>query len=364
VDERVFNPQRVDEDGFVSLFNGKNLDGWVPVNVAPSTFTVVDGMLHCDGRPTGELRTERMYQNFVLEVEWRHMVPGGNAGIFVWADDITSRGVPFHRSVEVQVLDHAYGNTRSHTTHGDIFPIHGARMTPINGRGGSRAFPTEERSNPSPQWNHYRITCDDGAIALEVNGAQVTRGHSASPSKGYICIESEGGVVDYRNLRIRELPHTPVDEQDVAVRDRGWQTLYTGVDLCGFEASPEAAAAWQVRDWILASPGEGEEADRTLVTEESFGDHGFLLDFRSSQPDGEPTHLWLRGVEAGSVSLAPAGKGWKRLEGELIGDRLTLRLDGEVLLADQALVGLPPSGPLVIRPGGPVELANLFVREL
>ena len=40
------------------------------------------------------------------------MVPGGNAGVFVWADDITSRGVPFHRGIEVQVLENAYGNTR------------------------------------------------------------------------------------------------------------------------------------------------------------------------------------------------------------------------------------------------------------
>ncbi|MDP6739553.1 MAG: DUF1080 domain-containing protein, partial [Planctomycetota bacterium] len=125
-------------DGFRSLFNGRDLTGWRPVNTAPSTWTVVDGMLHCDGKPTGELRTTEMFQNFIFEVEWRHLVSGGNAGIFVWADDITARGVPFHRSVEVQVLDHGYGNTNSHTTHGDIFPIHGARMIPVNGRGGSR----------------------------------------------------------------------------------------------------------------------------------------------------------------------------------------------------------------------------------
>ncbi|HIL36390.1 MAG TPA: DUF1080 domain-containing protein, partial [Planctomycetes bacterium] len=143
---------------FRPLFNGVNLDGWVPVNTAPSTWIVRDGLLHCTGKPIGELRTDRMYQNFVLELEWRHLDPGGNAGVFVWADDITAVGVPFHRSVEVQVLDHAYGNTRSHTTHGDIFPIHGAVMTPVNGRGGSRAFPTELHSKPSPEWNHYSIT--------------------------------------------------------------------------------------------------------------------------------------------------------------------------------------------------------------
>ena len=188
-------------------------------------------MIICSGKPIGELRTDRMYQNFIMEVEWRHMKPRGNAGIFVWADDITARGQPFHRSVEVQVLENAYGNTRGYTTHGDIFPIHGAKMTPVNGRGGSRAFPTEFRSKPSPEWNHYRIVCDDGEISLAVNGKVVTRGKEASPRKGYICLESEGGIVHYRNLRIKELPATPLEPGQVAIANRGYRCLYNGVDF-------------------------------------------------------------------------------------------------------------------------------------
>lgn len=52
-----------------SLFNGRDLDGWVVVNGAPSTWTVRDGVLVCDGKPTGVLRTERRYENYVLELE-------------------------------------------------------------------------------------------------------------------------------------------------------------------------------------------------------------------------------------------------------------------------------------------------------
>lgn len=66
------------EDGFRPLFNGRDLAGWVNVNTAPSTWSVTDeGWLRCTGRPTGELRTERMFQNFELEVTWRHLVPEG-----------------------------------------------------------------------------------------------------------------------------------------------------------------------------------------------------------------------------------------------------------------------------------------------
>ena len=106
-----------DDEGFRPLFNGKDLTGWVLVNTPPETWSVKDGMLVCTGKPVGEMRTDRMYQNFVMEVEWRHMVPKGNAGIFVWADDITSKGVPFHRGIEVQVLENEYGQSPHHTTH-------------------------------------------------------------------------------------------------------------------------------------------------------------------------------------------------------------------------------------------------------
>ncbi|MFN7545474.1 MAG: DUF1080 domain-containing protein [Acidobacteriota bacterium] len=71
------------EPRFKPLFNGRDLRGWVNVNCAPETFTVRDGMIHCDGIPTGALRTQRQYENFVLELEWRHLKPGGNAGVFV-----------------------------------------------------------------------------------------------------------------------------------------------------------------------------------------------------------------------------------------------------------------------------------------
>ena len=349
---------RPDTEGFVALFNGQDLSGWTLVNTAPSTWTVVDGLLHCSGKPTGQLRTERMYQNFVLELEWRHLVPGGNAGIFLWADDITAKGVPFQRSIEVQVLDHAYGNTNSHTTHGDIFPIHGARMTPINGRGGSRAFPTESRSNPSPEWNHYRVTCQAGAISLEVNGKLVTQGTACSPSQGYICLESEGGQVDYRNIRLRELPATPIDAADSATAARGFETLYNGLDLTGFRVK----GAWQTRDWVLSHTGD---STGSLTTEASYTDFAFVLDVRRKEHTG-PARLLLRGHPAGAIDFGTQdtwGQGWHRLEGMLKGDSLVLTLDGKPL-ASPMQAELPVSGPLHIEASGSLDLANYYIVSL
>ena len=356
------------EDGFRPLFNGKDLTGWVPVNTAPSTWSVSDGMLVCSGKPIGELRTERMYQNFIMEVEWRHMKPRGNAGIFVWADDITARGQPFHRSVEVQVLENAYGNSGGHTVHGDIFPIHGATMTPLNGRGGSRAFPTEFRSKPSPEWNHYRIVCDDGNISLAVNGKVVTRGKEASPRKGYICIESEGGVVHYRNMRIKELPTTPLTPGQVAIANRGYRCLYTGVDFSGWRA----AEGWQSRDWQFCFDGKSDAADKSLQTTESFGDFGFIFDVRVSG-ETEPCAFQLRGSGASSIMIEPSlykdalvlkGRNWNRFAGELRGDRLSLSLNGKPIFTGKKLDGVLANGPLKIVPSGLINFANVYVRDL
>lgn len=339
------------EEGFVPLFNGRDLEGWVVVNTAPSTWHFdADGRLVCSGKPIGEIRTERMYQNFILEIEWRHLVPKGNAGIFVWADDITAKGQPFIRGVEVQILENAYGQSKSYTTHGDIFPIHGAGMVPENGRGGSRAFPTEERSRPSPEWNHYRVECRDGEISLAVNGKVVTRGRGCVPRKGYLCLESEGGVVEYRNARIKELPDTPIDPAHVAIADRGYRCVYTGVDLSGWAA----AEGWQSRDWELVNAaGAG-----ALTTEERFrGDFRFVVDLKPGQDSARPG-LSVRGLR---VTLEP---GWiepgayHRIEGEVVGGVLSLAVDGKPVAE---IPGVPAEGPLGLLPDGPATWANPYV---
>ena len=209
-------PFAADEDGWTNLFNGKDLSNWVNVNCAPDTWTVAEGVIKCTGQPTGALRTTRMYENFIMEVEWRHMKSGGNAGIFIWASPNAAKGVPFLRSIEVQVLDHGYGNTASYTTHGDVFPIHGSTMVPFGRHNGMRSFPSENRSKPSPEWNHYLIDCRDGVIRLSVNGKEVSGGEKCNYRKGYLGLESEGSPTEWRLVRIKELPAGNAPKEETA----------------------------------------------------------------------------------------------------------------------------------------------------
>src|SRR5213076_927699 len=214
-------------------------------------FSVKDGLIVCTGVPTGVMRSEKMYENFIVELEWRHLRPGGNSGFFVWSDAITSKGVPFTRAVENQILDGKGGD--GFTTQGDVFPIHGATMTPGNpGKWKGRSYPVEERTKPSPEWNHYRIECNNGAISLAINGKVVTTGTDVSVRKGYLCLESEGGLIHFRNIRIKELPGTPdLDPKFIARADEGFKSLYTGLDLSGWTASEQGKLAWQPKDWTL-----------------------------------------------------------------------------------------------------------------
>jgi hypothetical protein len=272
------------QENWQPLFNGKDLSGWKIVNVAPTTFSVRDGMIVSTGKPTGTMRTERMYENFVMEVEWRHMQPMGNAGVFIWGDPITFPGQPFSRGIEVQVLDGR--NSEAYTSHGDIFPIWGATMMPDRphpSKNSQRCLPSEWRCKPSPEWNHYRITCNDGVIKLAVNGKEVSGGSMCKPRKGYICLESEGSECHFRNLKIAELPSTNPSPEETAEEYKGFVPLYTGLDLAGWRQVSGQEGHWQPKDWILHYDGKCEAAaarDKHLWTEKEYGDFEMIVDWR------------------------------------------------------------------------------------
>src|SRR5436190_10816902 len=134
-------PLHADEKdvGFVPMFNGKDLTGWVNVNGAPGTFYVKDNQIITTGKPTGFLRTEKQYENFIAEFDWMHVPPKqdavGNSGFFVWADPIPAVGTGYTRGIEVQVLvdlewrDKKSGGVTA-SSHGDLFSIWGAKCQP------------------------------------------------------------------------------------------------------------------------------------------------------------------------------------------------------------------------------------------
>ncbi len=408
------------DETFVPLFNGKDFEGWVNVNCAPETWTVRDGMIICTGIPTGVLRTEKQYENYILELEWRHINKGGNAGLFIHSDPITAMGQPFTRSIEIQIMD---GNA------GDMFSIHGATMTPDkpHPKGWVRALPAENRMNPTGQWNHYRVESRHGMATLAVNGKVVTRGYHVNPRKGYICLESEGSEVHFRNIRIRELPGSNPPADVTAQQDQGFRCLYNGLDLRGWKQTPGNEGHWRAKDWILDYDGKSEAQDKNLWTEKDFGNFILIVDWRLPDepkienvpvvlPDGSEatgaeskpltaavmdagdSGIYLRGSSKSQINIWnwPVGSGeiwgyrtdekmppevrrgatpilnadkppgqWNRFEITAIGDRVTVAVNGKTVIREARLPDLPARGPIALQHHGDhVQFANIYIKEL
>jgi len=198
---------------FRDLFNGKDLSGWVNVNTDADTWTVRDGLLVCSGQPIGVMRSERQYENFVLHVEWRHMEPGGNSGVFIWSNALPRESNRLPDGVEVQMLelDWVKLHARDGKTppiayvHGELFGVGGVTTEPDNPRG-TRSKSIENRALGRGLWNTYEVVAVDGVVKLSVNGKFVNGLSRSSQKKGYLCLESEGAEIHFRNIKIMELP--------------------------------------------------------------------------------------------------------------------------------------------------------------
>ncbi len=225
---------RAPSDGQGPGWRALTLADFVNVNGDADTWSEQDGVIRCTGKPLGGARTKHTLRNFELVTEWRHMTHGGNAGIFVWCPesaftDLPKGTLPRH-GIEVQVLDLGYEENwkKQHgarsdwfTSHGDVFPVGASSMRAFTPQieyteGGdtwtagspqsSRSFPTRRNTKPHGEWNHYYVRAVDGEVRLWINGEQLNGGTECKPSEGYLALESEGALVEYRNLRIRELP--------------------------------------------------------------------------------------------------------------------------------------------------------------
>jgi len=180
------------EDGFVPLFNGKNLDGWTVMG-DPAGFTVKDGMLHSESGKGGLwLRTNETYSDFTLRAEWR-ISKEGNSGIFIRCE---KEGYPWVTGNEIQISNEPRNN--QHCT--------GA----LYGR-----VAVDPRPDESPDvWHEFEIQCQGTRIKIFADNIPVidvdqkaVPAMSNMPLSGYIGLQDSHnptGWVDYRNVRIKK----------------------------------------------------------------------------------------------------------------------------------------------------------------
>ena len=410
---------------WVELFNGRDLTGWVNVNGAARSWHVRDGMIVCSGHPRGFLRTTKMYENYVLELEWRHAAAGGNSGLFVHADALPQVGAPYPKSIEAQLLD---------GDHGSLFGIRGASIVPVtnpNKKGNTAlAGPLEQRCRPAGQWNQYTLTCQDGTLDLAVNGRLVTQAKEASQVRGYICLQAEHSEVHFRHVRVRPLPTSRPPAERTAQADEGFVSLFDGLTFGGWDHKPGHREHWVAQDGVIDYDGQAESESRTdkdLWTRSAFGDFVLIADWRLPakptlkphpivRPNGDfvfdangqretvprldagDSGLYLRGSSKSQVNIwsqllgsgeingyrtdrrlpdairmaciptkrtdLPFGQ-WNRFVITMQGERLTIVLNGETVIDRAQLPAVPAAGPLGLQHhGDPVQFRNLFLRKL
>lgn len=185
------------DTGFVPLFDGKTLDGWVTTG---NWLVEPDGVIALHPRP-GEkgwqrydayLTTTRKYKDFILDLEFK-INAGGNSGVFLRVGDRTSQ---VDTGFEIQILDtHGLAKPGNHDCGGVI----------------GAAAPSKNMAKPAGEWNRYLITCQGNRLRVELNGEQIhdleldKSAIKNRPLEGYIGFQDEAKPVWYRNVRIKEL---------------------------------------------------------------------------------------------------------------------------------------------------------------
>jgi hypothetical protein len=172
------------------LFNGSDLEGWVPSSDAcKDTFGVKDGVITDTGNPAGYLRTTTDYTDYTLHLQLRH-VAAGNSGVLcrmVGPDKV------WPKSIECQGQSGAMG---------DIWNIDEVPMKVAadrtEGRHTTKLHPSNER--PIGQWNDYEITFDGGDLEIKVNNLVQNTATECDHVPGKICLQAEGSAKEFRNI--------------------------------------------------------------------------------------------------------------------------------------------------------------------
>lgn len=197
--------KQVQEAGFTTLFNGKNLDGWVGNK---QSYVVENGMIVVKpegGGSGGNLFTEGEYSNFNFRFEFQ-LTPGANNGLGIHAP---LEGDAAYVGKEIQILDNTaekYAKLQPYQYHGSVYGIIPAKR---------------EFLKPVGEWNTEEVIVQGSKIKVILNGTTIVDGDMLEASKngtidgkehpglqrtrGHIGFLGHGDVVRFRNIRIKEL---------------------------------------------------------------------------------------------------------------------------------------------------------------
>jgi hypothetical protein len=173
------------KQGFVSLFNGKDLTGWRFVGgksdgagEAPN-WVVNDGVIALMGGTEPQLANKREYGHFELRLQWRAVSEKYSGGICIRSN----------RNLETNEIGLLFGNEGGLINGGDAS---GARVVP-------------ELQGLFGKWNEWRIVARGDRVTLWCNGKKAWDATGVMPAKGLIGLRAEDAAMEFRRIRIREI---------------------------------------------------------------------------------------------------------------------------------------------------------------
>ena len=267
-------------EGFVALFNGKDLSGWEGLVGNPMTraamspeelvaaqenadqsmrdhWKVTEGILVFDGRGDN-IGTIKDYENFELYVDWK-IEPKGDSGIYL-------RGSP-----QVQIWDPSDGG-RNRFGSGGLF--------------NNQKHPDEplvRADRPVGEWNTFYIMMMGNRVSVKLNDKLVVddvvlenywERHRPIYARGPIELQNHGNTLYFRNIFLRELPEDPSPP---------WEILFDGANVDQWDYQ---RFGWRIEDSALAVSRRrrNRDSDNSIWSKERFGDFILDLDFKMS-PD-------------------------------------------------------------------------------
>ncbi len=405
------------EAGFISLFDGQSLKGWTLVAPKGAGYGVTNGVLYCAKGGGGNLLSEREYADFILRFEFK-LEPGSNNGLAIRAP--LDGGSLAYSGIELQILDDdapKYAKLKPAQYHGSLYDV----------------WPAERGALRKPgQWNRQEVTVIGRRVTVVLNGQQILDANLNAVSdvntllkhpgilrdKGHIGFLGHDDYVEFRNIRLKELPRANVNN----IAPEGFVKLFNGEDLDGWKgllarpndnptnrirltpaqlaveqakADKRMRASWKAVKGEIAFDGKGD----SLVTARDYADYELLVDWKI-EPKGD-SGLYLRGnpqiqiwdpregdtnavVGSGGLynnklnSSKPikradrlAGE-WNRFRILMLSDRVHVFLNDELVVNNTPLENywqpgqpLPATGSIELQNhGNNLWFRNLYIREI
>ncbi|HEX7377484.1 MAG TPA: family 16 glycoside hydrolase, partial [Pirellulales bacterium] len=284
-------------DGFVSLFDGKDFSGWRIIG--NQGWSVRDGAMVAQGSATpGWLMSDRNYANFELDLDYR-LVSGAASGIFLRArEGGSTSGKDFY---EVQILD----------DDASAFAQFGADVK--NGAIYRQIAPRKHVAAPAGVWNRLGVVLRGDRVQVRINGVEIVDGKlpggpGGNPDTGRIGLQFSEKGVEFRDVRVRELPAERLAQSD------GFTPLLNGKDLAGWGLY-ERWAQVSVANGEITAVNNRPEADYLFTDRADYTDVHFRCEFFGTKDQEMPAVM----VRVDPAPLAGGMRGYlariRRLEG-------------------------------------------------